>query len=79
MPFGRLLDLCAHVAAELPYLKADEPYLVVYHINSVISTQAASVAATFKAFLHGRGDSTTTSPLDASHSEQVSCPCLGTL
>ena len=46
--------LCAHLAAGLPYRRADEPLTVVFHINLLVSRRGEDVLAAFKASL---GDS----------------------
>lgn len=47
----RLLALCAHVAATLPYKRADEPLVVVYHVNLVVSRRGEDVLSALKTSL----------------------------
>lgn len=47
----RLLALCAHLAAVLPYKRADEPLVVVHHINLVVSRRGEDVLSALKASL----------------------------
>ena len=53
MSFGvcRLLVLCAHLAAGLPYRRADEPHTVVFHINVLVSRRGEDVLYALKASL----------------------------
>ncbi len=43
--------LCAHLAAGLPYRRADEPLTVVFHINLLVSRRGEDVLAALKASL----------------------------
>ena len=43
--------LCAHLAAGLPYRRADEPLTVVFHINVLVSRRGEDVLAALKASL----------------------------
>ncbi len=47
----RLLALCAHLAAGLPYRRADEPHTIVFHINLLVSRRGEDVLAALKASL----------------------------
>jgi len=47
----RLLVLCAHLAAGLPYRRADEPHTVVFHINTLVSRRGEDVLSALKASL----------------------------
>ncbi|BDA45698.1 Nipped-B-like protein [Coccomyxa sp. Obi] len=49
----RLLALCAHLAAMLPYKRADEPLVVVYHVNTIVSRRGEDVLSALKASLAG--------------------------
>ena len=46
-----LLVLCAHLAAGLPYRRADEPHTVVFHINVLVSRRGEEVLYALKASL----------------------------
>ena len=50
----RLLALCAHLAAGLPYRRADEAYTVVYHVNMLVSRRGEDVRSTLKLSLDDR-------------------------
>ena len=43
--------LCAHLAAGLPYRRADEPLTVMFHINLLVSRRGEDVLAALKASL----------------------------
>ena len=47
----RLLVLCAHLAAGLPYRRADEPLTALFHINVLVSRRGEDVLAALKASL----------------------------
>ncbi|CAL8470720.1 g10262 [Coccomyxa elongata] len=49
----RLVVLCAHLAAVLPYKRADEPLVVVYHVNTIVSRRGEDVLSALKASLAG--------------------------
>ena len=50
----RLLALCAHLAAGLPYRRADEAHTVVYHVNVLVSRRGEDVRSTLKLSLDDR-------------------------
>jgi hypothetical protein len=52
-----LLALCAHLAATLPYKRADEPLVAVYHINMVVSRRGEDVLSALKASLASHANS----------------------
>ena len=47
----RLLALCAHLAAGLPYRRADEPHTIVFHMNLLVSRRGEDILAALKASL----------------------------
>lgn len=51
----RLATFCAHIAASLPFLHADEPLLLLYHINQLIARHGEEALAALRASLEGRG------------------------
>ena len=50
----RLLALCAHLAAGLPYRRADEAHTVVYHVNVLVSRRGEDVRSALKLSLDDR-------------------------
>ena len=48
---GRLLAMCAHLAAQLPYRRGDEPLLLVHHVNAAVSRRGEDVLSSLKASL----------------------------
>ena len=50
----RLLALCAHLAAGLPYCRADEAHTVVYHVNVLVSRRGEDVRSALKLSLDDR-------------------------
>lgn len=66
---GRLVALCAHLAAVLPYKRADEPLVVVYNVNTIVSRRGEDVLSALKASLAG-----STSVNEQVHSYSNRCP-----
>ena len=61
-----MLGLCAHLAALLPYARADEPLTVAHHAEAVVARRAADVLSSLKA-------SVAQLPKEASQPVPVSC------
>ena len=50
----RLAAFCAQIAAKLPFTRADEPLLLLYHTNQLIARHGEEALAALKICLEGR-------------------------
>ncbi|KAK9817398.1 hypothetical protein WJX74_010694 [Apatococcus lobatus] len=53
----QLAVFCVHIAASLPFVHADEPLLLLYHINQLIARHGEEARAALKASLEGGASS----------------------
>ena len=70
----RLLAFAAHMLANLPFKKCDEPYTVVHAINAVISRRGAFVLGAMKTALEAAPPEAAAEPAADSNAQDETTP-----